>query len=139
VISDFAQLDIISQNEHFMNDLASKVALITGAAAGIGQRIVQTLLQEDCVVAMLDRDGTLLEQASGKLNSTGRAEQIHLFEADVRKASELRTIADEVAGLRGHIDIVVNCAGVVRVGPFSRVGTRHGQNQSQRGLPRNCG
>jgi 2,3-dihydro-2,3-dihydroxybenzoate dehydrogenase len=108
VISDSAQLDAIFQNKHLMNDSASKVALITGAAAGIGQRVVQTLLEGDCIVAMLDRDSALLEQSGGKLNSTGRAEQIHLFEADVRKASELRTIADEVAGLRGHIDIVVN-------------------------------
>ena len=100
-----------------MNDLANRVALITGAAAGIGQRIVQTLLEEDCIVAMLDRDSTFLEQV-GKLSSTGRAEQIHLFEVDVRNASELRTIADQVAGWRGQIDIVVNCAGIVKVGPF---------------------
>ncbi len=52
-----------------MNDSASKVALITGAAAGIGQRVVQTLLEEDCIVAMLDRDSALLEQSGGRLNS----------------------------------------------------------------------
>ena len=101
-----------------MNGLTDKVAIITGAAAGIGRCIAEALLQENCDVAMLDREGALLEQTGEQLKSVGIPDRMRLFEVDVREASELLDVAQKVARLYGRIDIVVNCAGIVRVGPF---------------------
>jgi|SRR5215469_16373338 len=104
-----------------MNGLSNKVALITGAASGIGQCIAETLFEQGCTVAMLDRDGTVLQRGTERFKSSGNADRVCSFEVDVRSATELRNIAQEVASLKGHIDIVVNSAGVVRVGPFQRI------------------
>jgi len=110
----------ISEGIH-MTDLIERVAVVTGAASGIGESIVQTLVQENCIVAMLDRDNSQLQRVAESLKAVGRGDRVRPFQADVRNASALRGITEEIASYKGGIDVVVNCAGIVRVGPFCEI------------------
>src|SRR6516162_906181 len=99
-----------------MSDSIDRVAVVTGAASGIGESIVQTLVQENCIVAMLDRDNGQLQRVAESLKAVGQGDRVRSFQADVRNASALRRITEEIASYKGGIDVVVNCAGIVRVG-----------------------
>ena len=104
-----------------MNDLTNKVAVVTGAASAIGERIVERFLGGDCIVAMLDRDKSELQRVVEKFKTAISVDRLHSFEVDVCNGSALRRITEEVASFRSGIDIVVNCAGIVRVGPFCEI------------------
>jgi NAD(P)-dependent dehydrogenase (short-subunit alcohol dehydrogenase family) len=106
---------------NYMSDLTNKVAIVTGAASGIGECIVERFLGDDCIVAMLDRDSGQLQRVLEKFKTASSADRLHPFEVDVCNGSELRRITEEVASFKGGIDIVVNCAGIVRVGPFCKI------------------
>jgi meso-butanediol dehydrogenase / (S,S)-butanediol dehydrogenase / diacetyl reductase len=104
-----------------MNDLTNKVAMVTGVASGIGECVVERFLGDECIVAMLDRDRNQLQRAVEKFKTASSANRLHSFEVDVCNGCELRRITEEVASFKGGIDIVVNSAGIVRVGPFCEI------------------
>jgi NADP-dependent 3-hydroxy acid dehydrogenase YdfG len=91
------------------------VALVTGASSGIGEATAAALAGEGAAVALVARRKDRLDQLAGRITSNGgRAEVI---EADVtdRTAAE-EAVASAVRSL-GRLDIVVNNAGVMLLGP----------------------
>lgn len=89
--------------------LAGKVALVTGAARGIGASISQVLAREGAKVIGMDhpsQEGALAETMS-KIDGTGLA-------LDVTAADAAARIAGEVGKKFGGLDIVVHNAGVTR-------------------------
>jgi len=66
-----------------MNDLTNKVAVVTGAASAIGERIVERFLGGDCIVAMLDRDKSELQRVVEKFKTAISVDRLHSFEVDV--------------------------------------------------------
>jgi NAD(P)-dependent dehydrogenase (short-subunit alcohol dehydrogenase family) len=76
------------------------VALVTGAASGIGAAIASLLAQRGATVAGLD------------LHPDQVAPPAHGFACDVRDDSIVRAAVDEVVSRLGRLDIVVNCAGI---------------------------
>lgn len=95
------------------SDLTGKVAFVTGAAMGIGRGVSETLARRGARVAMFDIDPGLNSSAAD-LQADG---------CDVAAWSgtvvELRSVGDALAETSSHfggIDILVNCAGVVRYG-----------------------
>ncbi len=90
-----------------MRGLQGKLALVTGAAGGIGRAICRRFVEEGVSVAGLDRDGAGLARLAGELGE----EKLALFVADI---SDHAAVAEAVAGIvarRGRIDILVNNAG----------------------------
>lgn len=89
-----------------MTDTAQKVALVTGAARGIGLATTDLLLERGWQVAMVDRDGDELLAASGQLQG------VHPIIADVSIPDQVDRMRDEALARFGRVDALVNNAGV---------------------------
>jgi NAD(P)-dependent dehydrogenase (short-subunit alcohol dehydrogenase family) len=94
--------------------LENKVALVTGAASGIGASIAQMFAKAGAYVYVGDRDIKHGEEIAGRIRAAlGQAEFIALDvsqEADCERAGQL------VRAARGRLDVLVNNAGVGHVG-----------------------
>jgi len=94
-----------------MGRVTGKVALVTGAAGGLGQAIVNMLLHEGAQVAATDVDTNALQE---KLPPTGK----HLLKIyhDVGDENSWREVIETILGVFGRIDVLVNNAGIVIAG-----------------------
>jgi len=92
------------------NQFNGQVAIITGAASGIGCAIAQRLLKEGANVALLDINKTGLKTEFKKYKTKAR-----LFPIDVTKQSLVDKAIKEVIHLFGKIDILINCAGITGI------------------------
>jgi 3-oxoacyl-[acyl-carrier protein] reductase len=103
--------ETISQTESVnTNQFNGQVAIITGAASGIGFAIAQRLLKEGANVAVLDINETGLKTKFKKYKTKAR-----LFPVDVTKQSLVDNAIKEVIHIFGKIDILINCAGITGV------------------------
>ncbi|CAN5614430.1 SDR family NAD(P)-dependent oxidoreductase [soil metagenome] len=87
-------------------DLSGKIALVTGAGAGIGKSIAQQLASAGADVAVTDIDEAAASTVSGEIASS------RAFRLDVTDGSDARRVIGIVESEMGPIDIVVNNAGV---------------------------
>lgn len=93
-----------------MRDLQSKVAVITGAASGIGRGLANHLRREGCALALSDTDGPGLEQVVAALPpGEGR---VTTSVVDVADRDAVHRHADEVYAAHGAAHVVINNAGV---------------------------
>jgi 2,3-dihydro-2,3-dihydroxybenzoate dehydrogenase len=92
-----------------------RVALVTGAAGGIGAAVALTLARQGAAVAAVDVAGTRLKQVADEVcGSGGRAVG---YVADVRDGAAIEDVVDRAEVELGPIGILVNVAGVLRTGP----------------------
>ena len=90
--------------------LEGKVALVTGAAQGIGEAIAIAFARFGAEVAMCDRNADGLAYVSKEIDRIGR--RVVTGVLDVRDAEQVDAfVADAVHALRHHIDVLVNNAG----------------------------
>jgi 3-oxoacyl-[acyl-carrier protein] reductase len=95
-----------------MTTAPTKVALVTGAAGGLGPAICARLLQAGLLVVAADiSEERVAETADGMAAQGGHIEGVRL---DVTSAAEVNSLVDDIVGRHGRIDAVVNLAGVVR-------------------------
>jgi 3-oxoacyl-[acyl-carrier protein] reductase len=87
--------------------LKDKVAIVTGAALGIGARIAELFAEEGAIVYLLDLDG---EQARKRAAAIG--DNAHAFTCDVSKAETMKPAFEDAVGRYGRIDILINNAGI---------------------------
>jgi NAD(P)-dependent dehydrogenase (short-subunit alcohol dehydrogenase family) len=91
-------------------DLHGQVALVTGAAQGIGRSIADALAANGARVVYTDLDQ---DRSSAAAEAAPEAGEPHLaFALDVADGSQVDRVVAEVAGVAGHIDILVNNAGI---------------------------
>ncbi len=94
--------------------MLDKVALVTGAAGGIGSSVVRFLAERQMRVAAVDRDHDRLAQLAKELAADGLS--VQTFVADVTDPAEVETMVDAVESQVGSLDFLVNTAGVLRLG-----------------------
>jgi 3-oxoacyl-[acyl-carrier protein] reductase len=99
--------------------LSGKVALVTGASAGIGRTIARMLAEEGCRLAILARRRPLLEALAAELPAT--AAPLVIVE-DITDPGAGARIRDAVLGRFGRCDILVNNAGGSRPQPPGELG-----------------
>lgn len=99
-----------------MDNIRGKTIAITGAARGIGYATAKALLARGARVVIGDRDVALQESAVAQLTSLGPASGYPL---DVTDRESFATFLDKarVDG-GGRIDVLINNAGVMPIGPF---------------------
>ncbi|KPI04843.1 2,3-dihydro-2,3-dihydroxybenzoate dehydrogenase [Actinobacteria bacterium OK074] len=94
--------------------MSEKIALVTGAAGGIGEAVVRTLAERGASVAAVDKDGHRLSAVAGKLAADGL--RVRAFPADVTASAEAERLVANVEDALGPLDHLVNGAGVLRLG-----------------------
>jgi NAD(P)-dependent dehydrogenase (short-subunit alcohol dehydrogenase family) len=90
-----------------------RVALVTGAAQGFGLATAERLAAEGAQVALLDMQEERVRDAAARLDGSGAAALA--VQANVARADDVRRAVDAVLGRFGHVDILVNSAGVLRL------------------------
>jgi NAD(P)-dependent dehydrogenase (short-subunit alcohol dehydrogenase family) len=90
--------------------LEGKVALVTGAASGIGRGTSIRLAEMGALVSVLDIDAKKGEETAGEIRSQGG--EARFTTCDVRRAADCQHAVETAIDKWGHIDILCNCAGM---------------------------
>ncbi len=93
-----------------MEELKDRVAVVTGAAGGIGRGIARALAAKGCHVVAADIDGAAAEQVAEEL--AGRGVQSLAAPCDVTDPAALEQLAERAWARFGRVDVLCNNAGV---------------------------
>jgi NAD(P)-dependent dehydrogenase (short-subunit alcohol dehydrogenase family) len=102
-----------------MKDFGGKVALVTGAARGLGKAIAERLAQAGARVHAVDCDGRTLQATIAAMQAEGLAIRPHA--ADATDEAVLGKLREQICDEHGRIDILVNNAGGWRYGRFNEI------------------
>ena len=95
----------------FMTQLLhDQVAVITGAAQGIGEAIARRFVAQGAVVVLGDRNGSAAEETATSLG----ADVARGFGCDVTDGQQMRALLDCAKASFGAVDVMVNNAGITR-------------------------
>lgn len=97
-----------------LTGIESEVALVTGAAGGIGTAVASTLAGAGARVVAVDRDAETLAGVVSKLEAEGVSVRGHC--ADVCDSGQVNELVKDVEAELGPIGILVNAAGVLHTG-----------------------
>jgi NAD(P)-dependent dehydrogenase (short-subunit alcohol dehydrogenase family) len=96
-----------------------KAVFITGGSRGLGLRMARILAEEGARLTLISRHGDGLQSAVRELASTGA--EVTTFTCDVRDRQQVQEAIDASAKLYGSLDVLINNAGVIQVGPFENM------------------
>ncbi|MDX5360973.1 MAG: SDR family oxidoreductase [Alphaproteobacteria bacterium] len=94
----------------FSADLSGKIALVTGATSGLGERFARVLAKNGAAVAITGRRVERLEKLKTEIEAAGGKAFIHAL--DVTDVGSIRTCVDDVWEQFGPIDILINNSGI---------------------------
>ncbi|MFF7864956.1 2,3-dihydro-2,3-dihydroxybenzoate dehydrogenase [Streptomyces qaidamensis] len=98
------------------------VALVTGAAGGIGGAVVRALAEQGTAVAAVDRDEGALHRCVAELSGSGLP--VTACPADVTDADEVEAAVATAEERLGPVEYLVNAAGLLRTGPVRELSPR---------------
>lgn len=93
-----------------------KAVLITGGSRGLGLEIARVLAREGAYLALLARNASTLEVARTELDEMGH--RVLVLPCDIRDHKEVERAVRETISCFGKLDVLINNAGVIQVGPF---------------------
>ncbi len=96
-----------------MSRLTGKVAIVTGAAMGIGRACAERMAQEGARVAVADTQSELGERVAAGIRERGG--QARYFVCDVTSEDAVRALMRQVVEAFGRIDVLVNNAGIAGI------------------------
>ena len=104
--------------------LKNKIALITGAASGIGRATVERFAAEGAQVVAVDLNGDALAALADAVQATGQT--LTTLLCDVTQAADTQRVVAETVARFGRLDILVNSAGITprTVDPAADLATR---------------
>jgi NAD(P)-dependent dehydrogenase (short-subunit alcohol dehydrogenase family) len=98
---------------------AGRIALVTGAASGIGREAARRLAAEGASVCCADVNEAGSEQTAGLIAQIGRPASSHRL--DVAVEAEWEAIVQRILGAHARLDVLVNCAGVSAGAPLAEM------------------
>ena len=102
-----------------MNQLASQIAVVTGAGRGIGRAIALKFASEGADVVCVSRTQENSEKVANEIGALGR--KAWAFAVDVADSAAVSAAAEKILADCGKVDILVNNAGVTRDGLLMRM------------------
>ncbi|WP_321801088.1 SDR family NAD(P)-dependent oxidoreductase [Caballeronia sp. J97] len=99
-----------------MSELAGQIALVTGAARGIGKAIATRLAADGAHVVLADIAADAVRETASAIEALGgKASAVHL---DVTDAGQIHAVLDELLRALGKVDVLVSNAGSGKSNPF---------------------
>ena len=108
------------------DSFAGKVVVITGGSRGLGLALARRLAQENGKLAILARDQQELLRA--KIDLEKYAATVTTWVCDVKNETDVRSTIEEVATVLGGVDLLINNAGEIVVGPLEAMKREDFQN-----------
>ena len=105
-------------------EFAGKVALITGAAGGIGSATAKKFLQQGCCVILTDIDKKALQKTHSEFANSFGEDVVESILMDVTKENEVKNAVNKSIELYGGIDILVANAGFASAALFEKTSTK---------------
>ncbi len=96
--------------------LNDKIAIVTGAASGIGLATAQRLAEAGAAVVLADISADKGEQAAAELRAAGH--RADFVRCDVTSDDSVNAFRDAVLALHGRVDVIANVAGWGKIQPF---------------------
>lgn len=91
-----------------LNNFEKKVALITGAASGLGLEIAKRLSERGATMALFDRNKAALLDIQAHLQT-----ETEIYELDISDEQQVKTAVEDVQREFGNLHILINSAGIV--------------------------
>lgn len=114
-IADEINLNSQKERKMLMLKITGKVAIVTGAAGGIGLGTAETLLQKGAFVVMSDINEKLLTKESARLTNLYPMQVVQKV-TDVTNEKEVEELVQYAVNIFGHLDIMVANAGLLITG-----------------------
>jgi NAD(P)-dependent dehydrogenase (short-subunit alcohol dehydrogenase family) len=103
-------------NELTKFKLAGKVVLVTGGSRGLGLELSRQLARKGARLVICARTAHQLENARVELARMGA--DVLALQADLTDRDDVKTVIDDVIRHFGRLDVLINNAGIVQVGPY---------------------
>ncbi|TAM58544.1 SDR family oxidoreductase [bacterium] len=100
-----------------IDDLRGKTALVTGSSQGIGKAIALALAAQGVSLGLCARGKENLESAAADAKKAG-SPKVVVAAADCTDPGDVKGMVSTISSGLGHIDILVNCVGRAKAGPF---------------------
>ncbi len=107
-------------------DLTGQVALVTGSSRGLGLALARHLADQGCRLVLCARDEEELERARAELAARGA--EVLAVRADVGDRADVARLIDEATRRFGRVDLLINNAGFIQVGPLQSATPEDFQN-----------
>ena len=95
-----------------LSELHGKVAVITGAASGIGRALARQLRDQGCHLALVDVDADGLARLQQEFAPVDGGRRVSVHAADVSDKARMQAVSGEVIAAHGTVNLLVNNAGV---------------------------
>jgi len=111
-----------------MTSYKNKKVLITGASSGIGKELVKQFAKLECDIFITGRNRKALKQLCETTQRSHPLSSMYFRPTDLADLNQIKNLVEEVRNTLGHIDILVNSAGVFPINEIQNISVKEFQN-----------